>query len=54
MTYHATVLSGEPKLAQLRIADAPPTRDVSLEAGQSLTVHAEGAFPAIEAIEEFE
>jgi hypothetical protein len=48
------VLSGELKVAQLRIGDAPPARDVSLRGGQSLTVHAEGAFPAIEAIEELE
>jgi len=38
-TYQVTVLSGELKLARLRIADAPPVRDVSLEAGQSVTVH---------------
>jgi len=38
--WQVTVLSGELELAELRIADAPPARDVSFEAGQSLTVHA--------------
>jgi hypothetical protein len=39
-TYEVTVLSGKLKLAQLQIADAPPVRDVLLEAGRSLTVRA--------------
>jgi hypothetical protein len=52
--YEVTVLSGKLKLAQLQVADAPPARDVSLESGQSLTVHAEEALPFIEAIEESE
>ena len=38
--YEVTVLSGERKLAQLRIADAQSARDISLKTGQSLTVHA--------------
>ena len=39
-TYQVTVLSGTLRLAELQIGDAPPARDVSLETGQSLTVHA--------------
>jgi hypothetical protein len=35
-----TVLSGELKLAQLKVADAQSARDVSLGAGRSLTVRA--------------
>ena len=53
-TYQVTVFSGELKLAQLQIADAPPARDVSLEASQSLTVRADEAFPANEVIKEIE
>ena len=35
-TYQVTVLSGVLKLAELRIADSPPVRNVSLNVGQSL------------------
>jgi uncharacterized protein (DUF608 family) len=39
--YEVTVLSGELKLTQLKVADTPPACDVSLETGQSLTVCAQ-------------